>query len=314
MRKKYTPFSRSRKGFTIVELLLAMSFVAVLMVTIAFLVIRITAIYQKGLTVRSINQVGRNLISDFTRAVSDSPMVTFNAIYADGNPTTSLAAVPPRRYDFVENRVGGLQYQGAFCTGRYSYIWNTGDAINETNGPGRWTYEYRDGGGVRQIDFRLLRVDDSSRGVCRLFATYLQNPGLLGSRRFSPASLLAGDINHAATAQAVPIEMLSLSGGAGGADLVDTSTASEIDLAIYDMHVFPPTLNSVTGHSFYSATFTLATLRGNVDLTATGNYCQDPSETLNTDFSYCAFNKFNFSIRTTGDTDGSIDDDYGSIR
>jgi len=103
-----------------------------------------------------------------------------------------------------------------------------------------------------------------------------------------------------------PLELLSISGEV--ADYVDTQDAAESDLALYDFRVFPPTVNRVTGHVFYSATFVLGTLRG-IDITAAGNYCVNISETLNTDFAYCSINKFNFAMTTMGT--GGLQDYYG---
>lgn len=236
---------KTRKGFTIVELLLAMSFVAVLMITIAFLVIRITAIYQKGLTIRSVNQVGRNLMDDFSRAVADSPV--------DDNLTTR------DRY-FVSVPTAGTQLQGAFCTGRYSFLWNTGSAIN-----GGQRIRFRNNRG--EFSFRLLRVNDAGRSVCAQLRN-LGGSSVIDFRAFP-------ELNNI-----IPKELLSLS---GADDAPTTDSASESDLALYDLRVFPPTINRITGHAFFSATFILATLRG-IDITASGNYCVNISETLNTDF------------------------------
>ncbi len=49
---------RSESGFTIVELLMAMSFIAVLLVVITLTIIQISGIYNKGLTMRAVNQSG----------------------------------------------------------------------------------------------------------------------------------------------------------------------------------------------------------------------------------------------------------------
>jgi hypothetical protein len=252
--------------------MLAMTFVAVLMVTIAFLVIRITAIYQKGLTIRSINQVGRSLMSDFTSAVADSPV--------DDN-------LQVRDSYFYTISDGGTQLQGAFCTGRYSYLWNTGAAINQNR-----RIKFRNATG--EYAFRLLRLDDASRDACARLR-------LLGGNTV---------IDFTANAEikdVVPLELLTTSGVEAAAN---TENAGESDLALYDFRVYPPTINHITGHAFYSATFILATLRG-VDINASGNYCKNVSETLNTDFSYCSLNKFNFAMRTTGDSGGK-NDQYGN--
>jgi hypothetical protein len=258
----------SRKGFTIIELMLAMTFVATLMVAVAFLVIRVTAIYQKGLSIRSVNQVGRNPMVDFTRAVADSPVDDsverenyFSARYENDN-----------------------QMVGAFYIGRYSYLWNTGTAINAGE-----RIQFKNQTGV--YDFRLIRIDDVSRAVCAA-ANDLGDDYLL-------------DLSAVAQVRdAVPVELLTLS----DVEVVaSTEDSSESDLALYDLRVYQPTINQATGHAFYSATFILGSLRG-IDITANGNYCVNMSETLNTDFSYCSFNKFNFAMTTSSDMGGKHDD------
>jgi len=297
---------KTRKGFTIIELMLAMSFVAVLMVTVAFLVIRITAIYQKGLTTRSVNQVGRNIITELNRAVADSPV------------DDSLRDRNQYFYRVLDSE--NRQMYGAFCTGRYSFLWNTGTAINkgEVN-----RLLFQNLSQSLPYNFRLLRFDDSRRTVCEALEILDSNDmrdkvvdfrniiARLGGTRTACSPAYANDTRYDphiagfALQCSAPTELLTLTATDRAAD---TTTASESDLAFYDFRVFPPTTNRVTGHAFYSATFILGTLRG-IDINASGNYCVNMSETLNTDFAYCSINKFNFAMSTTG-TSG-VGDGYG---
>jgi hypothetical protein len=76
---------------------------------------------------------------------------------------------------------------------------------------------------------------------------------------------------------------------------------SQNNLAIYDFTVFKPTIHKVTSAAFYSGTFILATLRGGIDINSTGEFCSDPPDNLDTDFAYCAINKFNFAMRAAGE-------------
>jgi type II secretory pathway pseudopilin PulG len=276
---------KSRKGFTIIELLLAMTFVAVLMITVAFLVIRITAIYQKGLTIRSINQVGRNLMSEFSRAVADSPV-------DDSDDSDQF---------FYPIAQGGTQMNGAFCTGRYSFLWNTGtafpsvDQFGQSERPDR-RIRFRNRTSTDPYIFRLLRFSDNSRAVCRgLRQMHLNNETVLNLSSVEQIR------------DVVPVELLSLTGTDAASA---TDSASESDLALYDLRVFPPTINQITGHAFYSATFILGTLRG-IDISRAGDYCINMSATLNTDYALCAINKFNFAMTTTGDS-GGTNDTYGN--
>lgn len=56
----------TKSGFTIIEVSLAMSFIAVLLIVIALTITGIMTTFQKGMTLQSVNNVGRNLITEFT--------------------------------------------------------------------------------------------------------------------------------------------------------------------------------------------------------------------------------------------------------
>lgn len=62
---------KKQSGFTMVELMLAMAFVAVLLILIAVSIIYISRIYNKGITIRELNQVGRTVSDDLLRSVSE---------------------------------------------------------------------------------------------------------------------------------------------------------------------------------------------------------------------------------------------------
>ena len=61
-----------KKAFTIIELMLAMAFLGTMLVGIASLIMRITSIYQKGLALRGVNSIGREIVSDLTRTIGGS--------------------------------------------------------------------------------------------------------------------------------------------------------------------------------------------------------------------------------------------------
>lgn len=98
-----------QKGFTLIELMLAMSFISVLLVTIAMTVIQIGIIYNRGLALKEVNQVARDIASDIRRTAGGAPGIT---------PAN----------DFVTNTAGGRM-----CFGNYSYIWNTTEALQSTD-------------------------------------------------------------------------------------------------------------------------------------------------------------------------------------
>jgi hypothetical protein len=303
---------KTKTGFTIIELMLAMSFLAVLLVVIAILVIRIVGIYQKGLSIRAVNSTGRAIIDDITRTIGGSPIVNVNPF----DPPDSEASRLTKTYFFTNtaNIDGTTQTTGgAFCTGSFTYIFNTAAALKEPDRPHTITYNYKNSGGtqISTNDFRLIKVPDSGRQICAQHLTP-RPPENADKTCFNHALPNYDTINRVyigtpdnsvnnldapiATCNTAPLELLD---------------QSEDNLALYDFRIFPAASNHSTGHSFYSATFILATLQGGVDIYSSGDYCKDVPDGLNTDFSYCAINKFNFAMRATGETDDQ--NQYGDL-
>jgi prepilin-type N-terminal cleavage/methylation domain-containing protein len=101
-----------QQGFTIIELMLAMSFVSILLVAIAMTVIQVSGIYNRGVILKDVNQIGRSLTEELRQSVSQT--AAFDV--GDGlNDTNNY---------IIQN------YGGRLCTGKYSYIWNYGEALN----------------------------------------------------------------------------------------------------------------------------------------------------------------------------------------
>ena len=49
----------TKKGFTLVELSLAIVFISILLLTIGFLTVHITSVYQKGLAMKAVNATAK---------------------------------------------------------------------------------------------------------------------------------------------------------------------------------------------------------------------------------------------------------------
>jgi len=304
---------KTKRAFTIVELMLVMTFLSTLFVTIAVLVKFLTATYQRGISVNSVNSAGRHIIDDISKSIAASPARATRLICRDKldsgtNAFNECVNDDAYRYSFYQKygtvadvKDGSNKKQvplyGAFCTGRYSYIWNSGYFFNKN---------YKVEGDIKPVvlreyngsddkkTIRLLRVQDPRRNVC------------------------AGHVNDgytykAPTSSTAP--MYSLSGGNKLGKLnndhesdVETKRqdATEIigdgegAVAIYDLRLFQPAIHNMTNQSFYSGTMILATTMGKVDITGLGQYCQEPSTGFETEFNYCALNKFNFAVRSLG--------------
>lgn len=112
--------NRQKSGFTLIELMLSMGFVSVLLLAIAFAVINMATTYNRGITLKEVNQVTRELSSDFSRTVAGSTIFKINAA---GNTVDTDS--------YVNLRNTGKLVGGRLCTGTSSYIWNTAFAIEK---------------------------------------------------------------------------------------------------------------------------------------------------------------------------------------
>jgi len=284
-----------------------MAFLGILLITIAILVIRIISIYQSGLAIRAVSSTGRQLISEFTHSISGSPVGNIGFDFSAGSPDRKITGSQSRdpypadityKYYFQitgSARIAGVQktnvpIAGAFCTGLYTYIWNTAYAFNTDSNSANFgsptgagfTYKY---GSTTLSNFRLIRIPDSQRAICIEQRT--KNNKIDVQKNFKTPT---------GQADVAPYELLE---------------SAEDGLVLYDFRIFPTSNNRITGHVFYSGTFILATLRGGVDIFRSGDYCAAEYGTLNTDFNYCAINKFNFAMRATGESVDAGEGGYG---
>lgn len=124
-------------GFTLIELMLAMAGVAFLLLAIAMTTIQISNIYSKGLTLKSVNQTGRDLSDSLQRDIKGSTPF-------DLADTSKFLETP---------------YGGRLCLGQYSYVWNYGKTITATDTSN--TIKFSDGTAVR-----MARVLDTGRQIC----------------------------------------------------------------------------------------------------------------------------------------------------
>ena len=278
-----------KKGFTIIEITLAMTFLAILMVSIATLIMRVTNIYQKGLAMRAINATGTEIIEDITRTVgAASYLVDIHSQDAElgGNGVmeydNNYKLVEKYYHDYTvynENHNGknfNVQYFGVLCTGDYSYIWNTARALD----PDFTTKNFITVNGEK---VKMVRVYDREQTQCNKDKN--GSVANLAKRNYLPVT-----IN-------VPAD-----------NVVELINNDEMDLALYEFNITPATQSAITRQSFISANFILATRQGGININANGDFCRGEDnefkdEYEGTMFNYCAVNKFSFSARTGGNAD-----------
>ena len=299
-----------RKAFTIVEFLLAMSFIGTMLVGIAALTIRITNIYQKGLSVRSINSTGREIVADLIRTINASRVnVDINPALNSKNEATIKAINAVRADYFVETKNDTKQLGGAFCTGTYSYVWNTAEnfrtyrtkfasgitsdyqAKTATDNYGIYVLRAMNGKKNEYLVPRFARFIDRERFACEHDTAYNPSTATGNTMKENKYLFYIGDEK-------------TLN------DVTELIQDGEQDLVIYNFTALPATQHRGTKQIFYSGMFILATYRGGINIKANGDFCSGSSnddgspdtEVTMYDFDYCAVNKFNFSARATGET------------
>src|SRR5688500_5939032 len=124
------------KGFTLIELMLSMTFISVLMIAIAMTTIQISTIYTKGITLREVDQAGRSASDELQRNIASS---------APFDVTPQVDASPATATSKYVVRDGG----GRLCIGRYTYAWNYGKALKGGAGAPAILNTYSDGSEVR---------------------------------------------------------------------------------------------------------------------------------------------------------------------
>ncbi len=267
----------NKKGFTLIELSIGIAFIGVLLLGIASMILHLSSIYQKGLSLRAVNASGQQIIEDIEKALNSASYAadisrtdTNNDGYIDD--IENKAALSQYFYEAIDPD-DGLQNYGAFCLANYTYVWNTARTIEANKGVT-----------IKGVRYRLARFPDPNHIQCN------KEPGLDADD--NPIVSVAS----ANGAESVNIEPQTAT------DPVELITKDEVDLALYDFSVLPATQSVTTKQAFVSISFILATLKGGVNIKANGDFCQgsDVSEYNDYDFDYCAVNKFNFSVRTGG--------------
>lgn len=308
-KSKTQTLATTKSGFTIIELMLAMTFVAMLLIAIAVVTINIVTIYQRGLSLKAVNNVGRSLIEELTTSINAAPAVDTtslcNHLAAGSNPIyysnpaeciqdNANAYVFDGRYDARD-----LQYSGVFCTGNYSYLWNTEYGLDANNRTLSLRYADKSDGATRTIDpehARLLRIEDRTHRVC---SSFLENFDANGNDNIGNWEI---DITHEAKNESAINLIARPTDG--------YLNAFDLSLLIYEFTIQPISQDVITLRTYMTGNFILATERGGIDITASGDYCQNVDKdgnsttsdlgNLGAEFNYCAINKFNFAARTAG--------------
>ena len=308
MRKKKT-------GFTMIELSLSMAIIGVLSVVMMMMISNAVSAYHKGLTLNQLNTVGMSLVEDIRVAIQASPArsvadecVTMYEGSESGDSGAQIKCSRDMAASFVTQVRRGnvttadgdvledVPLEGIFCTGKYTYLWNSGYLINGEVATGIKPLQIKyvmDGAELTtSAEARLLKIHDENRTVCKTTAGYkaIGTDGGASSDYVEitkdPLAMYGNnviDISKLTVLDDTPEDLLEEKGG----------------LAIYDFEVTQPATVENLDVMFYAASMILGTLRGGPNIKVASDTCKTP-EDLNSDFDYCAINKFNFAARAVG--------------
>lgn len=272
----------SKKGFTLVELSLSIAFIAILSITIALIINDAISTYRRGLTLNQINTTGMDLVDDIRTAVQNSPASSprnscknykddFQKNCEENNGMRLMNVAKTGKVNNIED----TPLYGAFCTGAYSYIWNSGYLFLE-NGGNKATYAVYEGDKKTEEwnDFRLLKVEDRQRAVC--------------------GSVLPDKYNNSE-------DIESEFKGKDKGPVVLLANDGANPLALYSFTSALPAVDGLNSAAFYSMSFILGTVQGGINVMSMGNFCAAPESFDSAEnFDYCAINKFNFAAQANG--------------
>ena len=306
MKKKI----QHKAGYTLIELMLSVAFLSSLAVVIALVVANSTAVYRRGLTLKNVNMVASEIIDDFRSSINNNSITGLDracetAFTSDSTRENcksdggySLASLT-RRADVLINGdvtkyLPNTPVYGAFCTGKYSYIWNSGYFFNSSiytvKNATAATFKYKYMGTDYTLsDFRLLKIFDETRSVC-ISATKSHATTSSGDPAYTAGMTVFSNVFDVTGYRALPEQPVDLIG----------KWINGTNLALYDLTIARPAATSVEKDIFYSGGFILGTVEGGVDIQSTGDYCRAYVDEAIGMEDYCAVNRFNFAVQTSG--------------
>lgn len=261
--------SNKRTGFTLVELSLSIVFISILSIAIVMVISNAVSAYHRGITLNKVNTAGMDIVDEIRSAIQESPATEVEDL-------KDVIVKKEAQVQVGNAGAANVPVYGAFCTGKYSFVWNSGyvfsEDVRDRNELGRAVLYVVESEGEPIGGFRLLKVKDSNREACKNVS---QPTGSSGEYIFSVSESSAESV----------VEILA---------------DGESNLALYDLSAELPADGG--SNLFYSVSFILGTVQGGINIKSAGDYCATPGgyNAAISNFSYCAINKFNFSAQTTG--------------
>lgn len=322
------------RGFTLVELSLSMTFIAILSIIIVLVINGAVSSYSRGITLNLINTVGNEVVDELKTAIHQAPKFdTVEKLCSDaygetGDSYTNCKEDGARGLISVSQKgsivrksdnslvADGVPIYGALCLGNYSYIWNSGYLFDPE-------YYATIDGEDSVINNPFFRDDDTSLGILEL--RIWESPGGPGNepqlyRDGSEKMMRVKDEERWVCKEMMNYEndspgylyqsQKTLLDETGNSLLSPTvmkigenlTTLNPTDIitndsrvAVYDLKL---NADPVVGDGvLYSLSVTLGTVRSGIDVNA--EKCVAPNES-GSNRDYCAINRFNITALANG--------------
>ena len=133
---------KQKKGFTLIELMLSVTFLATLAIMIAALVTGAASTYRRGIVLKRINLTGSEILDDLHASIKNNHVgylaTVCDDVYSDSGirsqckdddgfsfvsiKATSRVKIKGDKTYTVGNSDDEVPIFGAFCTGKYSFL------------------------------------------------------------------------------------------------------------------------------------------------------------------------------------------------
>mgnify|MGYP000191952808 FL=1 len=133
----------AKQGFTLIELMLAMTFISILLLSITMVGIQAGRMYSRGVVLRDVNQAGRDISDMFRR----------DFLQANAGKINITGLRVPNNENWTTGRL---------CLGTHSYVWNNPKYLDNPSLLGANRLFKVDGNPIN-----LVRVVDADGGLCK---------------------------------------------------------------------------------------------------------------------------------------------------